>query len=127
MKTIKTPIVYESTPLSVLPSKSHAVPLPSQKNKTETNNSTPKKISKINLDDYLKMSRKVVVSGKESNERVMVKVKNPKTSSSSSRPESNTNYDEIELYMVPLSCTGFQSPQYMELNHFILRNLKNSI
>lgn len=136
MKTTKVPVVYESTPLTVLP----RIPCAGQPT-SQTSIDQPILASssgeagstkRIKLDQYFRMSQRLETNGQELNKkRVLVKFRTTQDQNQrkyqSSSSSGETSYEKIEFYLVPSECTRFRSPKMMELNDFVLKNFKNSI
>lgn len=81
--------------------------------------------ARLSLDTRNRLDRLLRIKSNGQNghddERVIVKTKSDQLSTS-----QNMNYDEIELYIVPSNCYGFKDSKFIELNNFVLDNIKNN-
>ena len=119
LKTIKKPVVYKTGPLNAI---FRAQPVAKDLIQPA---SRLYDSARLSLDTRNRLERlltiKSNVQNENDNERVIVKTKSAQLSTS-----QDTSYDEIELYIVPSNCYGFKDSKFIELNNFVLDNIKNS-
>lgn len=116
LKTIKKPVVYKTAPLNAI---FRAQPVEKDLIRPD---SWLYDSARLSFDTRNRLERLLRIKSNEyDNERVIVKTKSDQLSST-----QDTSYDEIELYIVPSNCYGFKDSKFIEINNFVLDNIKNN-